>query len=297
MTMIRLAALAACCLLAGGGVRAQERTAEALWERECTVCHSGASDSRAPSRETLAMSSPEAVVRTLAAGAMQQQGAALSAAERRALAAFLTGRPVPDAAPAGWERCTQSPPMSDPAAAPALERVGRERRQHALSAGRPGAAEPRGRTAAGAQVGLRFSPRQRMPGRSRWSRPAGCSPAARTATSMRSTPAAGARTGSSPPVRPCAPRSAWRRTRAGTRRTSATWPGRCTRSTPRTASSCGPGASTITRWRGSRARRPTSKAGSTCRCRRWKKGPGWTRTTNAAGSAAASPPSTRLPGA
>ena len=118
MTMIRLAALAACCLLAGCGVRAQERTAEALWERECTVCHSGASDSRAPSRETLAMSSPEAVVRTLAAGAMQQQGAALSAAERRALAAFLTGRPVPDSAPAGWERCTQSPPMSDPAAAP-----------------------------------------------------------------------------------------------------------------------------------------------------------------------------------
>ena len=39
----------------------------------------------------------------------------------------------------------------------ALERVGRERGQHALSAGRPGAAEPRGRTAAGAQVGLRFS--------------------------------------------------------------------------------------------------------------------------------------------
>ena len=114
----RVAALAAVVLLNGPGVQAQENAAAALWERECTVCHSGAADSRAPSRETLAMASPEAVVRTLTSGAMQDQGAALSVAERRALAEFLTGRPASDAGPANWERCAQSPPMSDPSEAP-----------------------------------------------------------------------------------------------------------------------------------------------------------------------------------
>lgn len=113
-----LTALGTCVLLSGSAARAQENSAETLWERDCTVCHSGTSNSRAPSRETLAMSSPEAVVRTLTAGAMQEQGSALSVAERRALAEFLTGRAVSDSEPDNWERCGQSPPLADPAAAP-----------------------------------------------------------------------------------------------------------------------------------------------------------------------------------
>ena len=96
----------------------QSQTPAALWERECTVCHGGAADSRAPSRQTLAMSPPEAIVRSLTTGAMREQGATLSDTQRRAMAEYLAGRAVSDAGPATWEGCAESPPMSDPKALP-----------------------------------------------------------------------------------------------------------------------------------------------------------------------------------
>ena len=105
-------------LLGAAAATAQEIPAEALWEDQCAVCHSGTSDSRAPSRETLALASPEAVVRALTTGTMQDQGAALSVAQRRALAEFLTGRPPAADGLATWDSCAESPPLSDPSAAP-----------------------------------------------------------------------------------------------------------------------------------------------------------------------------------
>ena len=110
--------IAAIVLLGGAGAAAQENPAEALWEDQCAVCHSGTSDSRAPSRLTLAEAPPAAVVRALTSGTMQEQGAALSVDERRALAVFLTGRAPSDDGAATWDLCADSPPMSDPSAAP-----------------------------------------------------------------------------------------------------------------------------------------------------------------------------------
>ena len=115
--MLAWAVVAAVAPLGAAAAGPQEATAEALWTRQCAVCHSGTSDSRAPSRLTLATAPPEAVVRALTSGTMQEQGAALSVDERRALAEFLTGRmPAADGL-ATWERCAESPPLQDRSAA------------------------------------------------------------------------------------------------------------------------------------------------------------------------------------
>ncbi len=115
---IRLMMAAATVLLGAAPAAAQDSQAEAVWERQCTACHSGTSDSRAPSRETLALTSPEAVVRALTSGTMQEQGAALSVEERLAVAGFLTGRAPAEDGLATWDLCAASPPMPHPSAAP-----------------------------------------------------------------------------------------------------------------------------------------------------------------------------------
>ena len=106
--------------LMGVTTSAQAPTAAALFETHCVTCHSGAADSRAPGRQTLAQSSPEAIVRALTAGAMQAQGAKLSVDERRTLAEFLAGRKLSEPGSTSTVgRCAASPPLPDPSRAPA----------------------------------------------------------------------------------------------------------------------------------------------------------------------------------
>ena len=121
----RLAAIIPIVLWSGRAVSAQTadsaqtRSASELFQARCATCHSGAADSRAPGRQTLAMAAPEAIVRTLTVGTMQVQGAELSPNERRAIAEFLTRRKVNDAGPAVTSgRCTLSPPLCDPETTP-----------------------------------------------------------------------------------------------------------------------------------------------------------------------------------
>jgi polyvinyl alcohol dehydrogenase (cytochrome) len=121
MTPRILAALAV--LLVNGSAAASGQTPPGpgadLFQRHCVVCHSGAADSRAPSRAVLAMSAPEAIVRALTAGVMQPQGSKLTPDERRAIAEFLGGRPVRDdlSAPTAG-RCAALPPFPDAAGTP-----------------------------------------------------------------------------------------------------------------------------------------------------------------------------------
>jgi mono/diheme cytochrome c family protein len=65
----------------------------ALFDHACRSCHNG-EDPRAPAVEALAGRSPQAIVDALTSGSMRYQGLALSGAERRAFAEFLTGRPL-----------------------------------------------------------------------------------------------------------------------------------------------------------------------------------------------------------
>jgi len=64
---------------------------EAVYKQHCVGCHEG-SLPRAPNREALRAMAPEAIDTTLSSFSMRRQAAALSPAERRAVAAFLAGR-------------------------------------------------------------------------------------------------------------------------------------------------------------------------------------------------------------
>ena len=62
----------------------------ALFEKHCTNCHRPGTDTRAPLREALARMPRPAILAALETGSMKTQGAALTAAERRTLAEFLS---------------------------------------------------------------------------------------------------------------------------------------------------------------------------------------------------------------
>ena len=83
----------------------------AVFEKACASCHAApAADSRAPSRDILRQVAPEAILTALTAGNMFRQGAELTDGERRAVAAFLAGRPVgTPAAPSTVGRCSAAP--------------------------------------------------------------------------------------------------------------------------------------------------------------------------------------------
>jgi polyvinyl alcohol dehydrogenase (cytochrome) len=63
-----------------------------LFEDRCASCHAAAADDpRVPSAAALGQRTPQAIVDALSSGAMRQQGATLTAAERRAVAEYITG--------------------------------------------------------------------------------------------------------------------------------------------------------------------------------------------------------------
>src|SRR5262249_12093760 len=62
-----------------------------IYKQHCAGCHEG-SLPRMPSRDALKGFSPEAVETALSSFSMRRQGASLSPAQRRAVAAFVTGR-------------------------------------------------------------------------------------------------------------------------------------------------------------------------------------------------------------
>jgi polyvinyl alcohol dehydrogenase (cytochrome) len=64
----------------------------ALFNTYCAICHDGAPNSQAPSREVLGRMTPEQILQTLENGAMKTQAAERSRAQRRALAEYLSGR-------------------------------------------------------------------------------------------------------------------------------------------------------------------------------------------------------------
>ncbi len=104
--------------LAIAGVATSERLAAqapdgaAVFARECSTCHTGAADTRAPSPDVLRRRSPEGILSALTAGAMRPQGGRLTGAERRAVAEYLTGRVLGgDVTGATIGRCSTVPPL------------------------------------------------------------------------------------------------------------------------------------------------------------------------------------------
>jgi polyvinyl alcohol dehydrogenase (cytochrome) len=66
---------------------------EQVYKQHCARCHQGVMP-RMPSRDALRKYTPEAIDTSLSSFAMRRQASALSAAERRAVAEFLSGRPA-----------------------------------------------------------------------------------------------------------------------------------------------------------------------------------------------------------
>ncbi len=72
---------------------AAQSPGQAVFTDRCAACHRG-DDPRIPAIAVLRQRTPEFIVEALTTGIMRQQGAELSAAERAAVAAFITGRSV-----------------------------------------------------------------------------------------------------------------------------------------------------------------------------------------------------------
>jgi polyvinyl alcohol dehydrogenase (cytochrome) len=85
MKLVLFAAIAA-SILNGAPV------GEALYQARCAACHDGKAQARMPGREEIAKRSPEDILKTMMAGAMQPQSAGLSAEDGRAIARYLTGK-------------------------------------------------------------------------------------------------------------------------------------------------------------------------------------------------------------
>src|SRR5258708_15548047 len=74
--------------LSAGPAFAQDGAA--VYARACVSCHEQGAVARAPSREVIGALSVERIVGSLETGAMRTQGEALTPAERRAVATFLS---------------------------------------------------------------------------------------------------------------------------------------------------------------------------------------------------------------
>jgi polyvinyl alcohol dehydrogenase (cytochrome) len=82
----------------------------AMFQQHCAICHNNPA-TRAPGTASLRAMSPSFIVAALTNGIMQGQGAALAAAQRVAIAEYLTGKKLADdVAMAG--RCSGTPPPS-----------------------------------------------------------------------------------------------------------------------------------------------------------------------------------------
>ena len=91
--MRNILAMVALLLIAPAVAQAQSPSGEAVYTQHCASCHEGTLP-RMPTREALRAYTPEAVETALSSFTMRRQGAALSGAERRAVAEHVTGRPA-----------------------------------------------------------------------------------------------------------------------------------------------------------------------------------------------------------
>jgi polyvinyl alcohol dehydrogenase (cytochrome) len=119
---LALAVAAFALPVARGFSRAAEQSPDgaAIFARDCATCHDGAPNNRAPAPSVLNQRSPEAILSALTAGGMRPQGGRLTGAERRAVAEYLSGRPLGgDITGASIGRCTAARPLAAAEGSPA----------------------------------------------------------------------------------------------------------------------------------------------------------------------------------
>ncbi len=96
-----------CCLAISAW--AQTPDGKALFAARCAMCHGAGGDARAPLPEVLQQRPNESIVVALEAGAMRSQGATLTAAERRAVADYLSPKTAASEQPIRENSCPAGP--------------------------------------------------------------------------------------------------------------------------------------------------------------------------------------------
>src|SRR5579872_5472007 len=76
-----------CCLTLAG------QDGSSLYDRTCASCHNGGND-RAPSRDALRSMSADRVLAAMETGPMISMAVRLTTADRRAIAEFVSGKPI-----------------------------------------------------------------------------------------------------------------------------------------------------------------------------------------------------------
>src|SRR5438309_1574513 len=98
---IRLGIVALCFSAGLSSAPAYAQDGAAVFRSYCASCHEAGTnaDSRAPGRDVLAQLTPEQILQALEKGDMKAQAAERSRAQRRALAEYLSGKPLGSATP------------------------------------------------------------------------------------------------------------------------------------------------------------------------------------------------------
>jgi polyvinyl alcohol dehydrogenase (cytochrome) len=65
-----------------------------IYKQRCAMCHENSAETRAPAPSALRRMSPENIVRSLESGLMKEHGSPMTAAQRRTVAEFLTGKTI-----------------------------------------------------------------------------------------------------------------------------------------------------------------------------------------------------------
>ena len=107
---------------AAGGFRGGIPGTESGWatfQTRCSACHGNPNVERAASPATLREMTPEKIYDALVSGSMQAQSQGLNDGQKRAVAEFMTGRPLGSGtqgdASKMANKCASNPPMADPA--------------------------------------------------------------------------------------------------------------------------------------------------------------------------------------
>lgn len=111
----------------------------ALFEKHCTICHGNSANELAPAPETLRAMSPEKIYHALGPdGIMATQGAPLKDQERRAIAEFMSGRPLGSArvgaASSMPNQCRSNPLLPNPDSMPQWNGWGSDSANHRFQA-------------------------------------------------------------------------------------------------------------------------------------------------------------------